>query len=122
MKCEVERFERGTDLTINNWINQMTTYFTIGQVPPKAFVGFLIMKIVSRHMNEIKEYQSLDNLAFREKLLEVFEEPDFATAYLNALASLSQTRDKTISDYMHRARLLVSRLTPTLRMPLERGF
>ena len=59
MKCEVERFERGTDLTIKDWINQMETYFTIGQVPPEAFVGFMLMKIISRHLNEIKQYQSL---------------------------------------------------------------
>ena len=48
------------------------------------------------------------------KLVEVFEEPDFATAYLNALASLSQTRDESISDYMHRARLLVLKAHPDL--------
>ena len=34
IKCEVERFERGTDLTIKDWINKMETYFTFGQVPP----------------------------------------------------------------------------------------
>ena len=76
MKCEVKRYERGTDLTIEDWINQMETYFTVGQIPPKAFVGFMLMKIVPKYYNEIKEYQNLDYLAFREKLLEVFEEPD----------------------------------------------
>ena len=114
MKCEVERFERGTDLTINDWISQMETYFTIGQVPPEEFVGFMLMKIVPRDLNEIKQYQSLDYLAFREKLVEVFEEPDLSTAYLNALASLSKTRDESISDYMHRARLLVLKAHPDI--------
>ena len=66
IKCEVERFERGTDLTIKDWINQMETYFTIGQVPPEAFVGFMLMKIIPCHLNEIKQYQSLDYLGFRE--------------------------------------------------------
>ena len=56
MKCEVERYERGTDLTIEVWINQIETYFTVGQVPPEAFVGFMLMKIVPKHLNEIKEY------------------------------------------------------------------
>ena len=74
----------------------------------------MLMKIVPRHLNEIKQYQSLDYLSFREKLVEVFEEPDLATAYLNALASLSQTRDESISDYMHRARLLVLKAHPDL--------
>ena len=57
MKCEVERFERGTDLTIKDRISQMETYFTFGQVLPEAFVGFMLMKIVLRHLNEIKQYQ-----------------------------------------------------------------
>ena len=92
----------------------MQTYFTIKQVPRKAFVGFMLMKIVFRHLNEIKQYQSLDYLWFREKLVEVFEEPELATAYLNAVASLSQTRVEFISDYMHRARLLVLTAHPDL--------
>ena len=92
----------------------METFFTIGQVPPEAFVYFMLIKIVARHLNEIKQYQSLDYLAFREKLVEVFEEPDLSTVYLNALASLSQTRDKSIFDYMHRARLLVLKAHPDL--------
>ena len=121
MKCKVERFERGTDLTIKDWINQMETYFTIGQVFPEAFVGLMLMKTIPRYLNEIKQYQSLDYLAFREKLVEVFEEPDIAIAYLNALASLSQTRDESISDYMHRARLLVLKAHPDLAYaPRER--
>ena len=69
MKCEVEQYERGIDLTIDNWINQMETYFTVGQVPPAAFVGFIFMKIIPKHLNKIIEYQNLDYLAFREKLI-----------------------------------------------------
>ena len=114
MKCEVERYERGTNLTIEDWTNQMEMYFTIGQVPPEAFVGFMLMKIVSKYHNEIKEYQNLDYLAFREKLLEVFEEPDMATAYLNALATVTQDREETTSEYMIRVRLLVLKAHPNL--------
>ena len=121
MKCEVERFECGTDLTIDNWINQMKTYFTIEHVPPEAYVGFMLIKIDPRHLNEIKQYQSLDYLSFRVKLVEVFDKPDLATTYMNALASLSQTRDEPISDYMHRARLLVLKAHPDLaNTPRER--
>ena len=99
----------------------METYFTIGKVIPEAYIGFIVIKIVPRHLNEIKEYQSLDYLAFRKKLLEVFEEPDLATAYLNALASLSKTREETISDYTHRSRLLVLKAHPHLaHAPRER--
>ena len=121
MRCEVERFDIGTKLTIKDWINQIETYFTIGQVPSKAFGGFMLMKIVPKHLIEIKQYQTLDYLEFREKLVEVFEEPDMATAYLNALCSLSQTREETISEYMHRARLLVLKAHPDLgHLPRKR--
>ena len=92
----------------------METYFTVGQVPSEAFVGFMLIKIVPKHLNEIKEYKNLDYHAFREKLLEVFEEPDMATAYLKAIAALAQDREKTISEYMHRVRLLVLKEHPTL--------
>ena len=92
----------------------METYFKIRQVPPEIFVGFMLIKIVPRYLNKIKQYQSLDYLGFREKLVEVFHEPDRATAYLNALASLSQTRDESISHYMHRAELLVLKAQPDL--------
>ena len=71
MKCVFERFEHGTDLTIKDWINQMETYFTIGQVPSEAFIGFKLIKIVPRHLNEIKQYQSIDYITFREKLVAV---------------------------------------------------
>ena len=54
MKCEVELYERGTDLTIRDGINQMKTYFTVGQVLPEAVVGFMLMKIVPTYLNEIK--------------------------------------------------------------------
>ena len=49
-------------------------------------------------------YKSLDNFTFREKLVEVFKQPDLATAYLYALASFSKPRDETIFDYMNRVR------------------
>ena len=39
--------------------------------------------------------------------MEVFEEPDMATAHLTALSILSQTREESISEYMLRARLLI---------------
>ena len=115
MKCEVERYERGIDLTIVDWINQMETYFTVGQVQPEAFVGFMMMKIVPKHLNKSKEYQNFDYLEFREKLLEVFEKPDMATAYLGALATVAQDREQTISEYMHRVRLLVLKAHPTFK-------
>ena len=114
MKCEVERYERGTDLNIKDWVSQMETYFTVGQIPPEAFVGFMLMKIVPKHLDEIKEYRTLDYLSFREKLLEVFEEPDLTTTHLNALASIAQDRDETISAYMRRVRLLVLKAHPNL--------
>ena len=114
MKCELERDERGTALTIEDLINQMETYFTVGQVPLEAFVGFMLIIIVPKHINKIKEYQNFDNLAYREKLLEVFKEPHMATACLNTLATVTQNREETISDNMHRVRLLVIKAHPNV--------
>ena len=99
----------------------METYFTIGQVPADAVVGCMLMKIVPKHLNEIKRYQTLDYFAFREKLVGVFEEPDMATAHLTGLTIFSQTRKESISEYMLRARSLV--LEPHLNLdniPRER--
>ena len=114
MKCEVPPFERGKDITIQDWIYQIETYFTIGNIPPESFVGFIYTKIAPQHLNEIKQYRSLDYLPFREKLIEVFEEPDLATAHLNSFANLAQTQDETISEYMRRARLLALKAHPDL--------
>ena len=100
----------------------METYFTIGKVPPEAFVGFMLMKIVLRHLTEIKQYQSLDNLTFHKKLIEIFKKPDMATAYLNALSNLSQSRNESISDYMHRFRLFVFMAHFDLRHVFREGI
>ena len=72
----------------------------------------MMMKIFPKHLNEIKEYQNLNYLEFCEKLLEIFEEPDMATAYLGVLAAVAQ--DRSISEYMHQVRLLVLKAHPTL--------
>ena len=114
LKCEVEHFERGSDLGIKDWIEQIETHFQIWQVPSETFVPFMLMKIASQHLNEIKQHKHLDYLAFREKLIEVFEKPDLATAYLNKLSSISQYREETISDYMRRVRRLVNKAHPDL--------
>ena len=64
MKCEVERYEQSIDLTIVDWINQMEAYIIVGQVPPETFVEFMMMKILPKHLNEIKKYQNLDDVEF----------------------------------------------------------
>jgi hypothetical protein len=79
-------------------------------------------KIVPKHLNEIKRFKDFDYLSFREKLIEVFEEPDLATVYLNALANVSQKRDEAISDYMHRVRLLVLKAHPDLDNASREGY
>jgi hypothetical protein len=90
----------------------METYFVIGQVPSDAFVGFMMTKIVPKHLKEIDQYRKLEYLEFREKLIEIFEEPDMATAYLNQLSSIVQDRDESMSAFMHRVRLLVLKAHP----------
>ena len=51
----------------------------------------MLMKIVPKHLNEIKQYQYLGYLEFREKLIEVFEEPDKGD-------SLSQCPIESLAD------------------------
>ena len=65
----------------------METYCTVGLVPLEVFVRFMLIKIVPMHFNKIKKYFNFDYMAFLEKLPEVFEKPDMATAYLNALST-----------------------------------
>ena len=74
----------------------------------------MLIIIIPKYLNDIKQYQNLDYVAFRKKLLEVFKEPDMTTAYLNELATVTQDREETISEYMHRVRLLVLNAHPTL--------
>ena len=74
----------------------------------------MLMKIVPKQLNEIKEYQNIDYLAFREQLFKIFEIPDKTTAYLGALAAVTQYREDTISEYMHRVWLLVQKAHPTV--------
>ena len=76
-----------------------------------------MMKIAPQHLNEIKQYKHLDYLAFREKLIEIFKEPDLATAHLNELASISQHRDESVSNFMRRVRTLVGKAHPDLAQP-----
>ena len=83
---------------IEDWINQMETYFTVNHVTHEATVGFMLMKIVPKHLNEIKKFKNLDYLEFLEKFLEIFEEPDMETAYLGALAAIDQNRKEIISE------------------------
>ena len=83
----------------------METYFIVGQVPPEAFMGFMLMTIVPKHLNEIKEFQNFDYLAFREQLLEVLEKPYLATAYLNALATVTHNREETLRVHVPRSTL-----------------
>ena len=81
----------------------------------------MLRRIVPKHLIEIKRYQTQDYLAFREKLVEVFEEPAMATAHLSTLSNLSQTREESISEYIVRSRLLVLKAHPDLdRLPRER--
>ena len=72
----------------------MENYYTIGQVPSDAFVNCMLIKIVPRHLNKVKQYQSIGYLEFREKLVEVFKEPDMATDYLNVLIKHLKTQKR----------------------------
>ena len=59
-------------------------------------------------------FKDLEYLEFREKLVEVFGEPDMATARLHKLKKAEQQYGETIAKYMNRLRLLVLRAHPDL--------
>jgi hypothetical protein len=113
-KCEVEKFERGTDMTIENWILQMETYFLTAQTPADRMVGAMLQKISPKYFDEVRPYILFEYQEFREKLFEIFGEPDTIHAKLQELARINQRRDETISEYMNRVRLLVIKAHRTL--------
>ena len=114
MRCEVEKFARGTDVNIVEWIVQMETFFGISSLKPDAYVGFMLQKIAHPYFKEVVVYKDLEYLDFREKLVEVFAEPDMATAWLHELKKAEQKYGETIGEFMNRLRLLVLRAHPDL--------
>ena len=81
-------------------------------MPPDADIGFIQTKIAAKHLTEVRPYQTLDHLAFREKLIEICDQTDLATAYLSQLNGILQDRDETISNFMIRVRNLVIKAHP----------
>ena len=104
IRCVVDKFERGKDLPIKDWTNQTETYFIIGQVPPEAFTGCMQMNIAAKHLNKVQRYAHLKYIQFREKLIEILEEPDTATTYFSTLQSAYQEREEAIPNIMQRVR------------------
>ena len=114
MRCDVDKFTRGSDINIVEWIVQMETYFGISSLKPDAYVGFMLNKIALPFFKEMAPFKDLPYLDFREKLVEVFGEPDMATARLHELRRAEQQYGEPIGDYMNRLRLLVMRAHPEL--------
>ena len=114
MRCEVEKFARGTDVNIVEWIMQMETFFGISSLKPDAYVGYMMQRILHPYFKEVSVHKELEYLDFREKLVEIFGEPDMATARLHELKKAEQQYGETISEYMNRLRLLVLRAHPDL--------
>ena len=114
MRCEVEKYARGTLVTIKEWIVQMETYFNINSLKPKSYVGFMLQKIAQPYFKKAVVYKDLRYLDFREKLIEEFGEPDMATARMQDLSRASQEAGEFIGDYMNRMRLLVMLTHPDI--------
>jgi len=92
----------------------METYLIVAQIPAQSMVGILCTNIAPRHFNEIRPYITLNYTGFRDKLVEIFTEPDLIQAYIQKLARVAQDRDEEILIYMNRVRLLVLRAHPDL--------
>ena len=74
----------------------------------------MLQKIAHPYFKEAVVYQDLRYLDFREKLIEVFGEPDMATMRMQDLSKASQEAGEPIGDYMNSMRLLVMRAHPDL--------
>ena len=85
----------------------METYFLASKIPSEAWVGLMVTKIDARNFEEIKPFIKTKYHRFREKLLEIFGEPDTVHASMQELGRTAQERDEPISEYMNRVRLLV---------------
>ena len=107
MPCEVDDFARGSDINIIEWIVEMEVYFIVSNLKPNAYVGFMLQKISHPYFKEVVDYKEMAYFDFREKLIEVFGVPDFATSRL--LKEAEQQYGETIGDFMNRLRLLVMR-------------
>ena len=110
----MEKYARSTEVTIKEWIVQMETYCDISSFKPKSYLGFMLQKIAHPYFKEAVVYKDLRYLDFREKLIEVFGEPDMATARMQDLSRASQETGESIGDYMNSMRLLVMRAYPDL--------
>ena len=114
MRCEVEKYARGTEMTIKEWIVQMKIYFDNNSLKPKSYVKFMLQKIAHSYFKEAVVYKDLQYLDFLEKLIEVFGESDMAIARMQDLSRAGQEAGESIGDYMNRMRLLVMRAYPDL--------
>ena len=72
MRCKVEKYARGMEVTIKKWIVQMETYHNISSNKLKSYVGFMLQKNPHPYFKEAVVYKDLLYLDFREKLIEVF--------------------------------------------------
>ena len=62
MKCEVEKFSRGSEVTIGEWLIQMESYFVSCDLPTKAYVSFVLQKIAHPYFKEAFVYKDLEYL------------------------------------------------------------
>ena len=77
-------------------------------------MGFILQKIAHPFFKEAVVYKRMLYLDFWKKVIEVFGEPDMATARLIELSKACQDVGESIGDYMNRMRLLVMRAHPDL--------
>ena len=110
----MEKFALGTEVNIKEWIVRMKSYFNTSNFRPKANVGFVLQKVAHPYFKEAVVYKNIRYLYFRTKLIELFGEPDMATARLLELSKSCQDVGESIGDYMNRMRLLVMQAHPDL--------
>ena len=59
MRCEVEKFVRGSEINVIEWIVQMETYFGISSLKPRDYFRFMLQKIAQPYFKEISPFKDL---------------------------------------------------------------
>lgn len=66
-KCDVVRFERGTDTSIVLWLFQIERNFITNSIRGKSYVLLINKRIAEKHFDEVKPFMTLEYFSIRDK-------------------------------------------------------
>lgn len=84
----------------------METYFTIWYVPHKALLRLMLIKLATRHINELKHKYTINYFTVREQLLNVIALIKHHDRIAKQSSERSINRDESHTDDINMTRLL----------------